>query len=598
MASDSASRQAFSAVRVVPLVVGLLTALVILPVMTLGYLGANDNTGRLLTQNRDATLDGLEQQLRSTLDGVSSQLAVLGAMIERGEINPDQTDGFDQFMAGTVQGQISLVSIGWMEPTGPMRRWVKGQPAGSLVERHLIRDVENVWARAERLRRPHWNNPVISHILREAIIPHIQPVLRDGQLRGVLITVLTSQSISRYFDRMENDITPFVLVGRDRVLIHRNMKSAEVADAAIADDRLPMLDEVNDVPLALIWADPRRPAQDFPGRSDLHWTWLGQGFQAQTYSYRSIEGYGTEPWLVGFHNSSLATFRVRWIVQTLFWGSGAILLLAITLAYFLSRRAVAPAGRIADAARALERLDFDSVARQTEGESQVQEVRDVNHALNRAARVLKRFQTYVPRALVGQLMTMDASATAAQDRAVSILFVDLAGYTRFADGRSAEEVATYLNRFFSEVGPVIEAHGGTIDKYTGDGLMAVWGVPVADPDHVQRAWKASRALIAHLEPLIASHIVEDQASCRVRLGLHTGRVLAGDLGFEGRIDYTVVGRTVNIAQRCQAALKGQMGDRHAMLAITESVRIALGLPLDPLEPLPALESGEPVYAVA
>jgi class 3 adenylate cyclase len=381
------------------------------------------------------------------------------------------------------------------------------------------------------------------------------------------------------------------------VLIHRNMRSAEVADAAIADDRLPMLDEVNDLALALIWVDPRRPAQDFPGRSELHWTWLGRGFEAQTYSYRSIEGYGTEPWLVGFHVSSLATFRVRWIVQALFWGSGLMLLLAISLAYFLSRRAVAPAGRIAEAARALERLDFDSVVRQTEAESRVQEVHDVNHALHRAAHALKRFQTYVPRALVGQLMTMEASATAAQDRNVTILFVDLAGYSNFANGRTAEEVSAYLNRFFCEIGPVIEAHGGTIDKYTGDGLMAVWGAPIADPDHVQHAWKAGRALVAHLEPRIAGLIELDKASCRVRLGLHTGQVLAGDLGFAGRIDYTVVGRTVNIAQRCQAALKSRMGDCHARLAITGSVREALNVPLEQLDALPDLESGEKAYVV-
>ncbi|MGL5115652.1 MAG: adenylate/guanylate cyclase domain-containing protein, partial [Beijerinckiaceae bacterium] len=89
----------------------------------------------------------------------------------------------------------------------------------------------------------------------------------------------------------------------------------------------------------------------------------------------------------------------------------------------------------------------------------------------------------------------------------------------------------------------------------------------------------------------------DPTSCRMRLGLHTGRVVAGDLGFAGRIDYTVVGRTVNIAQRCQAAIKGHCDGAPVGLGITEALRVALKLPLASLEPVAELRGGEQAYRV-
>jgi adenylate cyclase len=590
-AKDTAKR-AFSAVRIIPIAVGLIAALLLLPVMTLGYLGASDNTARLLTQNRDAMLDGLEQKVRDSLDGASNQMALVAGMIADGRIDPADRQTFSQFMEGVAQGQVSVVSVSFVEKEGPLRRWLRDGRGEEQHSRSVVPVIDDIWARAERERRPFWRGPAMSRALGAAVIPHVQPVMRDGALLGVMITVITSESISRYIDRREDGVTPFVLVGRDRVLAHPNIRSTNM----IAD-RLLGLNELDDPALAVMWKDARTPANVYPGRSDVHWSWLGDGYQAQVYAYRRLQGYGTEDWLIGFHRSSRDTFRERWIILGLFWGSGLLLLLSVAFAYVIGRRAIRPVGEIAEAARALERLDFDAVQRPAIAGSRVAEVRDTSHALSRAASVLKRFQTYVPRALVSQLMTMDDEASAAADREVSILFLDLAGYTAFSEGRSAREVAAYLNSIFAEVGPLIEATGGTIDKYTGDGLMAVWGAPVADADHARAAWGASMRVLEHMTPIIASGRAADPAGCRMRLGLHTGRVLAGDLGFKGRIDYTVVGRTVNVAQRAQAALKDRMGDAPVGLAITDAFRKALGLPKEGLAPLAAVKGGEATFRV-
>ncbi|MGL5117277.1 MAG: hypothetical protein ACRC7C_18330, partial [Beijerinckiaceae bacterium] len=449
-------RRTFSAVRVLPLVVGLIMALALLPVAVIGYLGVRDNTGRLLTANRDALLDGLEQQLRSMLDGTAAQMAMVGELIADGRVDPDDRPAFSRFMQGAALGQTSLVGVGWLEAAGPFRRWTKGGLGEELIARDSLHFAEDIWARAEKERAPHWNEPVISRIMSEGLIPHSQPVVRNGRLIGVIVTGLSWDAVSRYIRTADDGVTPFVLVGRDRVIVH-----PMITQATLMGDRLPRLDEVGDPALAAMWKDPRPTAQMVPGRSLTHWTWVGEGYRAQQYFYRSLLGYGGEPWLIGFHRSSLATLRERWTVQTLYYGSGLLLLLSVSLAFLLGRRAVRPAGAIAEQARALERLDFDEVKRPALEASRVTEVRDTSHALARAATVLKRFQTYVPRVLVRQLMAMDETASAPTDREVTVMFMDLADYTVFSDGRTAREVSTYLNGIFAEIGPIIEASGGT-----------------------------------------------------------------------------------------------------------------------------------------
>jgi adenylate cyclase len=582
----------FSAVKLIPIVVGLLVATVLLPVMTFGYLGARDNTGRLLTANRDAILDGLEQKIRDSLDGAAAQMATVGALIGNGTADPNDTGGFSQFMLGVAQGQTSVVSIAFVGRDGPIRRWLRDGTGVQVVDRSTIPGLDDIWSETERGGKPYWRQPVLSRLVGAAIIPHIQPVFRENGMIGIIITVLTSESVSRYLSSMEPGVTPFVLVGTERVLAHPNIRRSNMIS-----DQLLGLDDVDDPVLAAMWKDPRRPAQDVVGRSEIHWSWVGDSWNAQVYSYRFMTDYGGAPWLIGIHRSSLDSFRERWIIQSLFWGSGVMLLLAVALAFMLGRRAIHPAGEIAEAARALERLDFDAVNRPAIAESRITEVRDTAHALSRASDALKRFQTYVPRALVRQVMSMESQATAASDREVTVMFMDLAGYSAFADGRPAAEVGAYLNRIFAEVGPLIEATGGTIDKYTGDGLMAVWGAPVADAGHARAGWTAALRILEHMTPRIAAERKLDPALCRIRLGLHTGHVLAGDLGFTGRIDYTVVGQTVNVAQRTQTALKDRMGDAPVALAITEAFRLAIGVSREGLAPLPLVNGGVAAHRV-
>src|SRR5690349_13696117 len=132
-----------------------------------------------------------------------------------------------------------------------------------------------------------------------------------------------------------------------------------------------------------------------------------------------------------------------------------------------------------------------------------------------------------------------AAPVAGERRVVTVVFADLAGFTTMAEGRDPEAVKELLDTCFGALVPVIEAHGGVVDKIIGDELMAVFGAPRAYEDDPERAVRAALALIDALERL--------DPSLEMRVGINTGEVLAGPVGPGGA--YTVTGDTVNTAHR-------------------------------------------------
>jgi class 3 adenylate cyclase len=148
---------------------------------------------------------------------------------------------------------------------------------------------------------------------------------------------------------------------------------------------------------------------------------------------------------------------------------------------------------------------------------------------------------------------------------VSILFVDVRGFTAFAEGASAHDVVAALNELYEAVVPVIRRHGGHANKFIGDGLLAVFGVPERDGDHATRAVAAAREIADLVRGGSAGRL-------RVGVGVNSGRVVAGTIGGGGRRDFTVIGDPVNTAARVEAATRLTGDD----VLITETTLRALG----------------------
>lgn len=148
----------------------------------------------------------------------------------------------------------------------------------------------------------------------------------------------------------------------------------------------------------------------------------------------------------------------------------------------------------------------------------------------------------------------------------TVFFSDLQDFTKFCHSCPPERVVEQVNRYLTAATDIIRQHGGTLHKFIGDGVMAVFGDPVEQPDHARRAVQAARALRDWMAALQAQAGPGDWAM-HVRIGLHTGELVAGDVGSESLLEYTVMGDTVSIASRLEGINK-QFGTQILMSADT------------------------------
>ena len=138
-----------------------------------------------------------------------------------------------------------------------------------------------------------------------------------------------------------------------------------------------------------------------------------------------------------------------------------------------------------------------------------------------------------------------------------MLFSDIRGFSSLSERLGARDIADVVGRHLSAMAEVIAAHGGTIDKFQGDAVMAVFGAPVPSDDHAAKAVRCAIAMQAREAELNATGWgLEGVGSLDVGIGLNTGVVMAGAIGGGGRLEYTVIGDAVNVAQRLQSEAAG------------------------------------------
>jgi adenylate cyclase len=189
--------------------------------------------------------------------------------------------------------------------------------------------------------------------------------------------------------------------------------------------------------------------------------------------------------------------------------------------------------------------------------------------LRERERIREAFGTYLDEEVADYILSKDFDEHGFEAE-VTILFCDVRDFTSFAATASAREVVSRLNALFEVVVPVIAAEGGHVDKFEGDGLMAVFGVPEGHPDHAERAVRAALALDRRVNE------GGEGGPFEIGIGLNTGVVVAGSVGGGGRLNFSVIGDPVNVASRVEAATRGT-GDG---ILITAETRARLGAGFD------------------
>ena len=200
-------------------------------------------------------------------------------------------------------------------------------------------------------------------------------------------------------------------------------------------------------------------------------------------------------------------------------------------------------------------------------------------SLSERNRVVGMFGQYVSPAVVDQLLHQPLDQEG-EVRYVTVMFLDIRDFTKFAEHRTPEEVVTYLNTLFGTMIALVNANHGIINKFLGDGFMACFGAPLSDGHDAQNAVRAAMDIVDAVDRMNAEKIIPPT---RIGIGLHAGKAVTGSVGSDERKEYTIIGDTVNLASRVEQLTK----QYRVVLLVTDAVWQAVkteysGRPLDPV----------------
>jgi adenylate cyclase len=213
--------------------------------------------------------------------------------------------------------------------------------------------------------------------------------------------------------------------------------------------------------------------------------------------------------------------------------------------------------------------------------------------IKREAVVLSNFQRYFSPNLVQTIADQQGSGKlVGVKKPVVIFFSDIRGFTSMSETMSPDDIANLLTEYFTEMVEIVFAHGGTLDKFMGDAIMALWGAPIATGDDPDKAMQAALDMLRVLDELNKKWAEQGRREVKIGIGINFGEVFAGNIGSDQRLEYTVIGDAVNVASRlCSKAGPGE-------IVISEPFFKALKKPpkVEASEPLALKNKAQPVPA--
>ncbi|HSH99157.1 MAG TPA: adenylate/guanylate cyclase domain-containing protein [Reyranella sp.] len=553
--------------------------------------GATGNAERLLLDRAGSVVDRQVAMIQSRLDPVSERLEFLAALIAAGRIDIESPVAVREALAVMMQRlpAVSVAAFGTLDLQ--LHRAVR-HPDGAITRdtvplTELRRGLER-FRELQTSRHTFWGELYWSDTLKQPVLNVRTPVRRidDAFVGGLVATVTLGQLSSLVSDPAQGgDPYPFIIVSNDKVLAHRLL--VDPTRYRLSEDNpLPSLGQLGDPVLAKIWDPPvRNPRIDrLLGR-------LGHVVDADgrrwVFVYREVKGYGPQPWLVGqYFPIEDATADLDKLTNAALVGA-ATLAVALALAILMGFRMTRSIRTISTAAEAIERLEFDQPMHKR---SRLREIDDAAHSLDKARGALRWFGHYVPQRLVRRLMELGEEAVVSRRTELTVMFTDIVEFTPQAEDLPETETADLLNHHFALLGACIEHEHGIIDKYIGDSVMAIWGALSGSPDHAGAAIRAALAIAGVIREDNRMRRADGKPPIRVRIGVHSGSAVVGNIGAPGRVNFTVVGDTVNVAQRFEQHGKEFMrADDEIVILVSGATlaavkdRTALGIAVPPPE---------------
>jgi len=523
---------------------------------------------RLVTR----VLSAEEAALRDHLDAAVLQGNFIAAAIKSGQYRISDL-AFADFVGGSLAAvpQVDAMALGDANG-GALRVLRVATGAGFQVDHFDIRADSELAAIAAQIRAhkaPYWGQPAYRRARGETFLNYRVPIWNGGSYLGFVALGISTQALSRLAKELSRPPieTTFLLYAQNHVLAHPAMiegnpdRSADGSFPPLRTFGDPVIADLEDLPpLRELGLKPP------PGVLAREPTVNGEPYFVFA---REITDYDELPITVG----SYVLKRLVDAPLRLFYSAGllalAMLGVSLSVAAVMAAAIARPIRRAAKGATAIGNLDFDQVT--PLAGSYFREINSLATAFNAMLDGLRAFGRYVPRSLVSRLVKEGRIGAGTEERVLAIMFTDIVSFTSTCEKMTAAEVAAFINQHLSLVSACVEREGGTIDKFIGDAVMAFWGAPSRIENPAASACRAAVAVQAALAADNKRRAADALLPVRIRIGIHLGPVVVGDIGAPNRINYTIVGDAVNATQRLESLGKIVDPDAEAIVLVSREI---------------------------
>jgi adenylate cyclase len=385
------------------------------------------------------------------------------------------------------------------------------------------------------------------------------PVLPSGTFVGAVGVDIILEELSEFLKTLEIGVTGRAFItNAEGATIALHDYDQVVALGNDGQTRLNRIPLVEDTAVATSYALVReqlglRDGQDLAIDTPQDFSFVDGGTKYLAYYTPFPSDFGLD-WFVGVvvpENDFVADLKRGLIFMV---GLSAVTLaLVIVFSVSFSRTITMPIRKLTDEANRIRELQVDETEM---SDSLFREIHNMTAAFKSMKAGLRSFTKYVPTEIVRYLIQSGEEAVlGGKDENITMLFTDVADFTSIAETMQPDDLVVHLGEYLGALSSVILEHEGTVDKYMGDSIMAFWNAPVPVEDHAFRACFAALRCIERARELHRQWKAEGKPLLTSRIGVHTGNVIVGNMGSQKRLNYTVVGDSVNLASRLEGLSK-------------------------------------------